>query len=449
MITTHRFSAGLLAICIAAAIAGPSAFAQAPDYEIVSLGFVGEANSGAEAISPDGQTVAGFTDSDGFRWGLGQGGTILPDEASRAFSAPRGVNDNGVVVGIGATTFFGSGALPVVWQGGVASVLPLPAGQTLGRANAVNNAGLAVGSVDGGVLERAATFAVGGSGTVLTQTLAGGELRTAYGVNDAGRIVGSAVDPQNAAVTKGFYLDPGDAAATDIGALTALGHNSAIAFAVSSNGLIAGSSSLNSGAGGRAFLWSETGGMTEVPLPPATTTAGARGVNASGWVVGTASSVTAVPYLYDGTASYRLHDLIAAGGDGWDLISGTSNGAFAIADNGTIVGRGLLDGNLTAFAMILVVTDSDGDGVADASDNCTLVANPAQRDTDGDGFGNFCDGDYNNDGIVNAVDLGILRAGFFGSDPDLDMNGDGVVNAADLGWLRVGFFQPPGPAGSL
>ena len=40
-------------------------------------------------------------------------------------------------------------------------------------------------------------------------------------------------------------------------------------------------------------------------------------------------------------------------------------------------------------------------------DNCTLLENADQRDTDGDGFGNICDGDFNNDGVVNIPDLGI------------------------------------------
>ncbi len=35
--------------------------------------------------------------------------------------------------------------------------------------------------------------------------------------------------------------------------------------------------------------------------------------------------------------------------------------------------------------------DSDGDGVPDADDNCPLVANPDQRDFDGDGLGYACD----------------------------------------------------------
>jgi hypothetical protein len=88
--------------------------------------------------------------------------------------------------------------------------------------------------------------------------------------------------------------------------------------------------------------------------------------------------------------------------------------------------------------------DSDGDGVNDNADNCILIVNPLQRDTDGDGFGNYCDPDFNNDLIVNAADLGYLKSSFFSSDPDADLNGDGVVNAADLAILKSFFFQPPG-----
>ena len=92
-------------------------------------------------------------------------------------------------------------------------------------------------------------------------------------------------------------------------------------------------------------------------------------------------------------------------------------------------------------------TDADSDVVADSVDNCTLVANPAQRDTDGDGYGNYCDPDFDNNLVVNAADLAYFKTMFFTSDPEADLNGNGVVNAADLAILKTMFFKPPGPSG--
>lgn len=89
--------------------------------------------------------------------------------------------------------------------------------------------------------------------------------------------------------------------------------------------------------------------------------------------------------------------------------------------------------------------DTDGDGVDDTVDNCSQLANPDQRDTNGDGFGNACDTDLNDDLVVNFVDLGILRTVFFTSDEDADSNGDGTVNFVDLGTMRTQFFSAPGP----
>ncbi|HEY5656781.1 MAG TPA: hypothetical protein VIY27_03240, partial [Myxococcota bacterium] len=68
--------------------------------------------------------------------------------------------------------------------------------------------------------------------------------------------------------------------------------------------------------------------------------------------------------------------------------------------------------------------DSDCDNIADAVDNCLMVPNgtvgqpagaiAAQCDTDGDGYGNACDPDISNDGIVGGPDYGPVTANFGG-----------------------------------
>ena len=50
----------------------------------------------------------------------------------------------------------------------------------------------------------------------------------------------------------------------------------------------------------------------------------------------------------------------------------------------------------------------------DSADNCTDVANPGQEDTDGDGHGNICDGDFDNTcGPVDFIDLSAFKVFFF------------------------------------
>jgi hypothetical protein len=99
--------------------------------------------------------------------------------------------------------------------------------------------------------------------------------------------------------------------------------------------------------------------------------------------------------------------------------------------------------------------DTDQDGIVDMNDNCPAVPNGplipdaggnSQLDTDGDGIGNICDPDFNNDGVVNAADLAYMKAHFFSADPNADLNGNGFVNAADLAILKQMFFSAPGPS---
>ena len=55
-------------------------------------------------------------------------------------------------------------------------------------------------------------------------------------------------------------------------------------------------------------------------------------------------------------------------------------------------------------------SDLDGDGIANASDNCPRAANSAQTDTDVDGLGDACEcGDVDDDGRIDRPDVDLYR----------------------------------------
>jgi hypothetical protein len=112
-------------------------------------------------------------------------------------------------------------------------------------------------------------------------------------------------------------------------------------------------------------------------------------------------------------------------------------------------------------ASTLPCPDTDGDGVPDATDNCILEPNGplirdaggnVQRDTDGDGYGNLCDGDLNNDGATNTLDLNLYKLahrtaeGDANYNVDADFNGDSLINTLDLNIYKGLHRLPPGPS---
>jgi hypothetical protein len=112
---------------------------------------------------------------------------------------------------------------------------------------------------------------------------------------------------------------------------------------------------------------------------------------------------------------------------------------------------GVADGvhSSSAAVSVMILPDADQDGISDFVDNCLGVYNPDQRDTDGDGYGNMCDPDFDNNGVVNINDMNRLRNAINVLpvvDVDTDLNGDGAVTINDLNRLKSYLGKPPGPA---
>jgi hypothetical protein len=159
------------------------------------------------------------------------------------------------------------------------------------------------------------------------------------------------------------------------------------------------------------------------------------------------------------------NDLVLIAGDGTaSLLKTASQGT--LGDGSMVYFLGVIDDQVpfttaslntagnTAFLFNIddIVTvaapDDDGDGIANVEDNCSEVANADQRDTDGDNYGNICDPDFNQNGIVDPVDFSLLKQKFgLPGFPDQDLNGNGIVDPVDFSTLKQFFGQPPGPSG--
>ena len=149
------------------------------------------------------------------------------------------------------------------------------------------------------------------------------------------------------------------------------------------------------------------------------------------WQLGTLASEQSVTVTYTGTILSGASAPSAGTPIVFDARVTDQSGPIATRSDTVVVG---------------LFSDIDADGVADVLDNCTTLANPDQRDSNGDGYGNACDPDLNNDGVVNFVDLARMKLVFFTTDADADLNGDGIVNFTDLARMKSLFFKPPGPS---
>jgi hypothetical protein len=99
-----------------------------------------------------------------------------------------------------------------------------------------------------------------------------------------------------------------------------------------------------------------------------------------------------------------------------------AGGVWSMGYDASAVAAGWAAADLDALTL---APDADLDDVLDVFDSCTYVSNApvaplafqtttgGQLDDDADGFGNQCDGDYNNAGAaVDSTDVGLFKAAF-------------------------------------
>lgn len=343
-----------LAAALTAGLASMSAPVHAGtlSYKIIDLGAVSSTDwSEANAISANGKFIAGRSLGDTGQATLWSNNkiTALPNLNNRQFASAYSINDQGVAVGFSTASALGEDPRPIMWSNGTGKALALQAGESIGRAFGINNDGTIVGSVGGGGKGRATIWKNGVASYIDAKLADGTYMEKAFGINDAGLVVGVGINASDPLTTVGLVYDSVKGIMTSVGFLP--GGNSALAFGLSNSGFVVGSGISQQGDE-RAFLWSATGGMVDIPLGKGMDLATAYAVNDAGWVVGSGGGDYSVPFLYRDGKTYRLQDLIGRN-SGWDLSTNTYGFAAGISKDGTIVGSGLYNGNVHAFRMVL------------------------------------------------------------------------------------------------
>jgi len=466
-------------ICVAAALL----ILQVRPGAVLAADFIGlgvypgaEATSfsTARGVSDDGAVVVGDTydnasspvKQEAFRWTPAGGLALLANSPAFSYTMAFGVSaDGGTIAGISSDS--PGGEFGVVWTSG--STLPLfpfgspEAGLISFRANSV--------SADG-------TFVGGYAYSARTDPAYTGNEAFRWSASDGAEPLGVIAGAPAFGSTGSFLSADGSVVAgasrspdsgseafrwTSAGGMVGLGDLPggtfrSRAYGISPDGnTVVGSAT---GAGGaEAFRWTQATGMQGLGNLPGLTDCQALDASSGGQIIVGICAPFGASTAFIWTAAGGMQELrgylVARGTTGLNGWTRLYSAEALSSDGQWIVGAGENpDGRTEAFRVRVTAppSDTDGDGVADPVDNCTFRANPSQCDSDGDGHGNHCDGDLNNNGFTNAQDTTLFRQQL--GQPSVaptynyaDLNCNGFVNAQDTTLFRSLLGSPPGPAG--
>lgn len=294
-------------------------------YSVTDLGAAGGSSTVAFGINSSGiavgwgETAAG--DMNAFSFGSSM--QNLAGLAGGTDTYAYGINSSGTTVGI---SYVNGQAHGEMWNGTTST--DLGAGMV---ATGINDPGAVIGG------NGHAFLLVNGVYRDLG-TLPGGNWSTAYGINNAGTVVGTG--NLGNGMFRGFIWT----AATGMVELGTFGGNNSYANGINSSGEVVGEASLANGYDD-AFL-----AVGAVMTDLGTLGGGnsyAYGINDSGTVVGYSSLADgdSHAFIYINGVMLDLNSLIPSG-SGWDLLE-----AYGINSAGEIVGEGTFDGQSHAFVL--------------------------------------------------------------------------------------------------
>jgi len=292
-------------------------------YSIIDLG----ASFLPSDINTSGQ-VAGSYSGNGWDAGIWSSGVYQ----SIGNGWVRGINNASQAVG-------NSGAYATLWTNGTSNNLGTLGG-TNSYANAINNAGQIAGSsitapIGGFVYKHATSW---NNGTISDLGTLGGYLSEATDINDSGKIVGySMINTLSVPTTHAFLYQDGKMIDLSHG----LGNSTATS--INNNNQIVGYASYSNWSKSMATIWQNG---TYDGLGTLGGDSFAFDINNLGEVVGYSDFNNGLPhaFLWRNGTIVDLNSFVSR--SGWELYF-----AEAINDNGSIVGRGMFDGEMHGYLL--------------------------------------------------------------------------------------------------